>query len=93
MLQNERADDYVIATHEAHTVREFCEIAFARVDLDWKGHVFVDPAFVRPAEVDVLIGDATKAKGKLGWEPKVRFKQLVELMVDADLERLKATVR
>jgi GDPmannose 4,6-dehydratase len=93
MLQSEKADDYVIATNETHTVREFCEIAFARVGLDWNEHVFVDPAFVRPAEVDVLIGDASKAKRKLGWEPKVRFKQLVELMVDADLERLKATVR
>ena len=93
MLQDEQADDYVIATHETHTVREFCEVAFARAGLDWKEHVFVDPAFVRPAEVDVLIGDAAKAKRKLGWEPKVRFKQLVELMVDADLERLKATVR
>jgi GDPmannose 4,6-dehydratase len=93
MLQADRAEDYVIATHETHTVREFCEIAFARAGLDWKEHVHVDPAFVRPAEVDVLIGDASKAKRKLGWEPTVRFKQLVELMVDADLERLKATVR
>ena len=93
VLQDEQADDYVIATHETHTVREFCEVAFARAGLDWKEHVFVDPTFVRPAEVDVLIGDAAKAKRKLGWEPKVRFKQLVELMVDADLERLKATVR
>jgi GDPmannose 4,6-dehydratase len=93
MLQQDAAEDYVIATNEAHTVREFCEIAFAHVGLDWNEHVFVDPAFVRPAEVDMLIGDASKAKRKLGWEPKVRFKQLVELMVDADLERLKATVR
>ena len=93
MLQESEADDYVIATHETHTVKEFCEIAFARAGLDWKDHVRVDPAFVRPAEVDVLIGDASKAKRKLGWQPTVRFKQLVELMVDADLERLKATVR
>ena len=93
MLQADHAEDYVIATHETHTVREFCEIAFARADLNWKEHVHIDPAFVRPAEVDVLIGDASKAKRKLGWEPTVRFKQLVELMVDADLERLKATVR
>src|SRR5437870_4131278 len=93
MLQADHAEDYVIATHETHTVREFCEIAFARAGLDWKEHVHVDPAFVRPAEVDVLIGDASKAKRKLGWEPTVRFNQLVELMVDADLERLKATVR
>jgi len=93
MLQESEADDYVIATHETHTVKEFCEIAFARVGLDWKDHVRVDPAFVRPAEVDVLIGDPSKAKRTLGWQPTVRFKQLVELMVDADLERLKATVR
>src|SRR5437016_1462684 len=93
MLQDEQADDYVIATHETHTVREFCETAFARAGLDWKDHVRVDPAFVRPAEVDVLIGDPSKAKRTLGWQPTVRFKQLVELMVDADLERLKATVR
>jgi len=93
MLQESEADDYVIATHETHTVKEFCEIAFARAGLDWKDHVRVDPAFVRPAEVDVLIGDPSKAKRTLGWQPTVRFKQLVELMVDADLERLKATVR
>ena len=93
MLQADHVEDYVIATHETHTVREFCETAFARAGLDWKEHVHVDPAFVRPAEVDVLIGDASKAKRKLGWEPTVRFNQLVELMVDADLERLKATVR
>ncbi len=93
MLQTDHAEDYVIATHETHTVREFCEIAFARAGLDCKEHVHIDPAFVRPAEVDVLIGDASKAKRKLGWEPTVRFKQLVELMVDADLERLKATAR
>ena len=93
MLQADHAEDYVIATHETHTVQEFCETAFSRAGLDWQEHVYVDPAFVRPAEVDVLIGDASKAKRKLGWEPAVRFKQLVELMVDADLERLKATVR
>ncbi len=93
MLQASEPDDYVVATHETHTVKEFCEIAFARLGLDWKDHVRIDPAFVRPAEVDVLIGDPSKAKRKLGWEPAVRFKQLVELMVDADLERLKATVR
>ena len=93
MLQADAPDDYVVATHETHTVQEFCEAAFSRAGLDWQEHVYIDPAFVRPAEVDVLIGDASKAKRKLGWEPAVRFKQLVELMVDADLERLKATVR
>jgi GDPmannose 4,6-dehydratase len=93
MLQEDHAGEYVIATGETHTVKEFCEIAFARAGLDWKDHVYVDPAYVRPAEVDVLIGDATKARRELGWEPTIKFKQLVELMVDADLERLKATVR
>jgi len=93
MLQADAPDDYVVATHETHTVQEFCEAAFSRAGLDWQEHVYIDPAFVRPAEVDVLIGDASKAKRKLGWEPAVRFKQLVELMVDADLERLKATAR
>jgi GDPmannose 4,6-dehydratase len=88
MLQQDQPDDYVIATHETHTVRELIEIAFARVGLDWEKHVKIDPAFVRPAEVDLLIGDYSKAKKQLGWEPKVRFKQLVEMMVDADLRRL-----
>ena len=93
MLQANEPGDYVVASQQTHTVQEFCEVAFARAGLDWRKYVHVDSAFVRPAEVDVLIGDAAKAKRKLGWEPKVRFKQLVELMVDADLERLKATVR
>jgi GDPmannose 4,6-dehydratase len=93
MLQQDTPDDYVIATNETHTVRELVEISFARVGLDWQKYVFIDPAFVRPAEVDLLIGDPAKAKKKLGWEPKVRFKQLVEMMVDADLERLKSGQR
>jgi GDPmannose 4,6-dehydratase len=93
MVQADAPDDYVIATHENHSVQEFCEIAFARAGLDWKEHVAVDPSFVRPAEVDVLIGDPAKARRKLGWQPTVHFKKLVELMVDADLERLKAAVR
>jgi GDPmannose 4,6-dehydratase len=93
MLQQPEPDDYVIATNETHTVRELVEIAFARVGLDWRKHIFIDPAFVRPAEVDLLIGDYSKAKKKLGWEPRVRFQQLVEMMVDADLERLKAGQR
>jgi GDPmannose 4,6-dehydratase len=87
MLQQDQPADYVIATHETHTVRELVEIAFARAGLDWQKHVFVDPQFVRPAEVDLLIGDYGKAHRVLGWEPKVRFKELVEMMVDADLER------
>jgi GDPmannose 4,6-dehydratase len=90
MLQQERADDYVIATGVSHSVQELIEIAFARVGLDWHKHVKVDPALLRPAEVDHLLGDATKARTRLGWTPQVSFKQLVEMMVDADLERLAA---
>jgi len=88
MLQQETPDDYVAATGETHTVREFCEIAFDRAGLDWEKHVVVDPRFVRPAEVELLLGDPGKAKRVLGWEPKVSFKGLVEMMVDADMERL-----
>jgi len=88
MLQADTPEDYVIATHETHTVQELCEIAFARADLDWKKHVQVDSSLVRPAEVELLIGDASKAKQQLGWEPKVRFKELIEMMVDADIRRL-----
>ena len=90
MLQQREADDYVVATGEAHSVRELCELAFARVGLDWQRHVVVDPALVRPAEVDHLIGDASKARRVLGWAPKMGFRELVETMVDADLERLGA---
>jgi GDPmannose 4,6-dehydratase len=89
MLQADAPDDYVVATNETHTVRELCEIAFARVGLDWEKHVVIDPAFVRPAEVDLLIGDPSKAKRVLGWKPRVLFPELVEMMVDADLARLK----
>ena len=89
MLQQDQPDDYVISTGISHSVRELVEIAFARVDLDWRKHVVIDPAFLRPAEVDHLLGDCTKAKKELGWEPQVDFKGLVEMMVDADLERLK----
>jgi len=89
MLQQDRADDYVIATGISHSVRELIEIAFARVDLDWQKYVKQDPSLLRPAEVDHLLGDASKAKRELGWTPQVNFKQLVEMMVDADLARLK----
>ena len=89
MLQQETPDDYVIATGETHTVQEFVELAFERAGLDWKKHVVIDPAFVRPAEVDLLLGDATKARQKLGWQPEVTFPELVRRMVDADLERLR----
>ena len=87
MLQKPTPDDYVIATGETHTVRELCQIAFARVGLRWEDHVIVDPRFVRPAEVDLLQGDASKAKRALGWQPRVSFRQLIEMMVDADLAR------
>jgi len=86
MLQQSTPDDYVISTGETHSVRELCEIAFARAGLDWRDHVVVDAAHVRPAEVDLLIGDAGKARRRLGWAPKVSFKELVEMMVDADLQ-------
>jgi GDPmannose 4,6-dehydratase len=86
MVQQDQADDYVVATGETHSVREFCEIAFSHAGLDYRDHVVVDPKFMRPAEVDLLIGDASKARDHLGWEPKVSFRELVETMVDADLE-------
>jgi GDPmannose 4,6-dehydratase len=89
MLQQERADDYVIATGEPHSVRECAEIAFARVGLEWRDHVVVDDAFKRPAEVDRLVGDASKAQRELGWTPRVAFRELIELMVDADLKLLR----
>jgi GDPmannose 4,6-dehydratase len=86
MLQQDQADDYVISTGETHSVREFCEVAFARAGLDYRDHVVVDEKFFRPAEVDLLVGDASKARAALGWQPEVSFRQLAELMVDADLE-------
>lgn len=88
MLQQDRPDDYVLATGETHSVRELCEVAFARVGLDWQQYVEIDPKHYRPAEVDLLIGDASKAKEHLGWQPEVRFRQLIEMMVDADLKSL-----
>ena len=87
MLQQDEPGDYVIATGETHTVREFCQIALAHAGLDYEQYVTQDPRFMRPAEVDVLLGDASKAKRMLGWEPKVTFAQLVEMMVDTDLAR------
>ena len=85
MLQQDRPDDYVLATNETHSVREFVELAFERVGLDWKEFVKHDSRYERPAEVDLLIGDASKAKKLLNWEPQVRFEELVRIMVDADL--------
>jgi len=86
MLQQEQPDDYVIATGETHTVREFLDVAFSHLGLDWQQYVKIDPKYYRPTEVDLLIGDATKAKKQLQWEPKVRFQELARMMVEADLE-------
>ena len=88
MLQQDQPDDYVIATGETHTIREFCELAFGRVGLDWQQYIDFDKRYLRPAEVDILIGDPAKAKRVLGWQPKTKFKELVELMVDADVKKL-----
>jgi GDPmannose 4,6-dehydratase len=85
MLQTNAPEDYVIATGETHSVREFLEAAFGCLDLDWREHVETDPRYLRPAEVDALMGDASKARRQLGWEPRVKFPQLVQMMVDADL--------
>jgi GDPmannose 4,6-dehydratase len=89
MLRQDEPDDYVIGTGETHSVAELAEIAFARVGLDWRAHVVVDPQLYRPAEVDVLQADGTKARRRLGWEPEVSFEELVRRMVDADLALLR----
>src|SRR4051794_29184083 len=89
MLQQDEPDDYVVATGETHAVREFCDVAFSRVGLDYRDHVTQDERFMRPAEVDLLIGDPTKANEKLGWKPEVTFEELVSRMVDSDLAYLK----
>lgn len=86
MMQQDTADDYVIATGETHTVREFLDEVFGRLDMDWKKYVEIDPRYYRPAEVDCLLGDASKAQAKLNWTPKVRFKELAKMMVDADVQ-------
>jgi GDPmannose 4,6-dehydratase len=88
MLQQDRPDDYVVATGQTHSVREFCQVAFDHVGLDWEKHVVVDPKFYRPAEVDLLVGDPSKAKRVLNWEPSVTFQDLTRIMVDADLAAL-----
>ncbi len=87
MLQQDRADDYVVATGETHSVRKFLEIAFAHVGLNYEDHVVIDPEFIRPAEVELLLGNPAKAQAQLGWKPAVSFEQLVTMMVDADLDR------
>lgn len=89
MLQQEKPDDYVVATGETHTVREFADVVFSELDLDYRDYVEIDPKYFRPTEVDILIGDASKAKKILGWEPKVKMKELAKLMVEADLAELK----
>ena len=93
MLQREKPDNYVVGTGETHSVREFCELAFGHVGLDYNQHVVRDPLYYRPAEVDELVSDPKKAGNVLGWEPTMNFSQLVHMMVDADIERLKALAR
>ena len=88
MLQQDEPDDYVIATGEAHTVREFCELAFSHAGLDWQDHVEIDPQYMRPSEVDFLLGDPSKATSQLGWKPQTSFEELGRLMVDADIQQL-----
>jgi GDPmannose 4,6-dehydratase len=90
MLQQDAAEDYVVGTGQTHRVQDFVEIAFDHVGLDWRKHVVVDAQFYRPAEVDLLLADPTKARAKLGWEPEVSFEQLVRMMVDEDLAQLRA---
>ncbi len=93
MLQQDRPGDYVVASGETHSVRRFCEIAFEHVGLGWEDHVTIDEKFMRPAEVDLLIGDATKARTTLGWAPRTSFEDLVTMMVDADVELLSGRLR
>jgi GDPmannose 4,6-dehydratase len=93
MLQQDEADDYVIATGVSHSVRDLVQIAFRHAGLDWETYVRIDPALLRPAEVDHLIGDAAKGRTRLGWEPTVSFEQLVTMMVDADVARLSSVPR
>jgi len=89
MLQQDEPDDYVVSTGRTHSVERFCELAFGRVDLNWREYVVQDQRFMRPAEVDLLVGDPTKAREKLGWEPETSFEDLVAMMVDADVALLK----
>jgi GDPmannose 4,6-dehydratase len=88
MLQQDQPDDYVVATGVSHSVRDLVEVAFGHVGLDWKSHVRLDPKLLRPAEVDHLIGESSKARQKLGWTPEIDFQGLVTMMVDADIRRL-----
>ena len=93
MMQQEAPDDYVVATGESHSVNELVQLAFEYAGLDWEKYVVIDPTFKRPAEVDVLLGDASKARERLGWEPKVHFPELVRMMAQADLDRCQALIR
>jgi GDPmannose 4,6-dehydratase len=93
MLQQPESGNYVVSTDETHSVREFCELAFSHVGLDYEQYVVQDERFFRPAEVDLLVGDSSNARGTLGWKPKVAFPELVEMMVDADLALLKGELR
>jgi len=93
MLQQDTPDDFVVCTGETHSVREFCEVAFGHVDLNWEDHVVIDEAFMRPAEVDLLVGDGSKARDILGWEPQTSFQDLVTMMVNADLDLLEGRLR
>jgi GDPmannose 4,6-dehydratase len=93
MVQRDEPEDYVVATGKTHSVRDLCEAAFSHVGLDWAEHVFVDERFLRPAEVDLLVGDASKARVELGWEPTVSFAELVAMMVDADIELVRHSGR
>ena len=90
MLQQDQPDDYIICTGQTRSVRELCEVAFGHLGLNYEDFVKVDPQFIRPAEVDLLVGDPTKARRALGWEPTVSFEELVAMMVEADLRRLQA---
>jgi GDPmannose 4,6-dehydratase len=92
MLQQDRPDDYVIATGESHSVRELLDVAFGTLELDWKRYVEIDPRYLRPTEVDHLHGDASKARARLGWKPTVGFRELVEMMVKADEEDVRRTL-
>lgn len=92
MLQQDRPEDYVIATGETHSVKELVETAFACAGLHWENHVVIDPKFIRPAEVDLLVGDPSKAKRQLGWQPAVSFQELIRMMVETDLKKLSATI-
>ena len=93
MLQQSEPDDYVIATGKTHSVKQLVEEAFGYLDLNWEKHVVVDKKYVRPVDVDVLVGDYSKAKANLGWEPLVSFEELVRIMVDEDMKRLEERVR